>query len=262
MNFVVSRLLHGQDSESNPFENNNNNNTEIRGSSCEDGCTCEVEDPKKSTGMSGGQTNEENNTSDDEVGPVCCSNDPVKNLERLQKMGAELEKEEQSPGDIEATAKKYRDQKKILRMSLNTALAISLHNFPEGIATFVAALNDTKVGLIFAIAIAIHNIPEGLCVALPVFYATGSRRKAFIWAMVPAISEPIAALIGWLILASVMTDTTFGVLFGIVSGMMTIISVRELLPTAHRYDPDDIYVTYFFIGGMTVMALSLVLFLF
>jgi ZIP family zinc transporter len=149
-----------------------------------------------------------------------------------------------------------------MRMSINTAIAIALHNFPEGLATFVATLNSPKVGFVLAIAIAIHNIPEGICVALPIYYATGNRWQAFWWAVLSGISEPIAALLGWLILASAMTETTYAVLFGIVAGMMVIISVRELLPTAHRYDPDDNFVTTSYIGGMVVMALSLILFLF
>jgi ZIP family zinc transporter len=146
-------------------------------------------------------------------------------------------------------------------MSLNTALAIGIHNFPEGLATFVAALGDPKVGAVLAVAIAIHNIPEGLCVAMPVYYATGNRWKAFGWAMLSGMSEPVAALLGWAVLASSFSDTLYGLLFGMVAGMMVVISTRELLPTAHRYDPEDCVVTYAFISGMCIMALSLVLFL-
>jgi ZIP family zinc transporter len=112
-----------------------------------------------------------------------------------------------------------------------------------------------------AIAIAIHNIPEGLCVAMPIYYATGNRWKAFGWAVLSGVSEPVAALLGWAVLANSFTDTMFAILFGIVAGMMVIISARELLPTAHRYDPEDTVVTYSFIIGMGIMAVSLVLFL-
>lgn len=147
-------------------------------------------------------------------------------------------------------------------MGINTAIAIGLHNFPEGLATFVAALADPKVGAILAIAIGIHNIPEGLCVALPIYYATGNRWKAFCWALLSGASEPLAALLGWAILANSFSDDMYAVLFGLVAGMMVIISTRELLPTAHRYDPDDTVVTYSFIAGMVIMAFSLVLFAF
>lgn len=153
------------------------------------------------------------------------------------------------------------ENQKLMRMSINTAVAIGLHNFPEGLATFVAALNDPRVGAVLAIAIAIHNIPEGLCVAMPIYYATGNRWKAFGWAVLSGVSEPVAALLGWAVLANSFTDTMFAILFGIVAGMMVIISARELLPTAHRYDPEDTVVTYSFIIGMGIMAVSLVLFL-
>lgn len=150
---------------------------------------------------------------------------------------------------------------KLIRMSVNTAVAIALHNFPEGLATFVATLADPSVGFVLAIAIAIHNIPEGVCVAMPVFYGTGSRWKAFGWAFLSGVSEPLAAFLGWIVLANSFSDNIYAILFGIVAGMMVIISIRELLPTAHRYDPEDQVTTTSFIAGMAVMALSLVLFL-
>ena len=152
------------------------------------------------------------------------------------------------------------EKKKLVTMGLSTAMAIALHNFPEGLATFVAALDDPAVGATLAIAIGIHNIPEGLCVALPVYYATGNRWKAFAWGSLSGITEPIAALLGWLVLAGAMKDDVFGILFGLVSGMMVMIALKELIPTAHRYDPDDTVVTYSIIAGMGIIALSLVLF--
>jgi zinc transporter, ZIP family len=100
----------------------------------------------------------------------------------------------------------------------------------------------------------------GLCVALPIYYATGNRLKAFFWALLSGASEFVAALLGWAILANAFSANAYGILFGLVAGMMVIISVRELLPTAHFYDPDDTVVTYCFIGGMALMAFSLVLF--
>jgi len=149
---------------------------------------------------------------------------------------------------------------KLTQMSVNTAVAICLHNFPEGLATFVATLSDPGVGYVLAAAIAIHNIPEGLCVAMPIYYATGNRWKAFGWALLSGIAEPLAAICGWLFLARSFGDKLYAILFGMVAGMMVIICVRELLPTAHRYDPHDSVVTNSFIFGMGAMALSLVLF--
>lgn len=163
---------------------------------------------------------------------------------------------ENSPKDI----KDECDEHKLKTMGINTALAIALHNFPEGLATFVATLHDPSVGVVLAIAIGIHNIPEGLCVALPIYYSTGNRCKAFGWACLSGASEPIAALLGWIILAQAMSQIVYAILFGLVAGMMVIISMKELLPTAHRYDTEDTVVTYSFVGGMALISLSLVLF--
>jgi len=146
------------------------------------------------------------------------------------------------------------------RMGLKTALAIALHNFPEGLATFVATLSEPRVGAVLAVAIGIHNIPEGLCVALPIYYATGDRKKAFLWACLSGASEPIAAALGWWILADRFSDKIYATMFGLIAGMMVTICAKELLPTAHRYDKGDTVVTYSFIAGMAIMAISLVLF--
>ena len=153
-----------------------------------------------------------------------------------------------------------QEKRKLVRMGLQTALAIALHNFPEGLATFIAFLDEPAIGIAFAIAIAIHNIPEGFCVSLPVYYATGNRRKAFLWGTFSGVTEPIGALIGWLFFRNGLNLALYGVLFGIVGGMMVMISLRELLPTAFRYDPRDTVVTNSLVAGMFVMSLSLVLF--
>ncbi|VEU35511.1 unnamed protein product [Pseudo-nitzschia multistriata] len=152
------------------------------------------------------------------------------------------------------------ENKRLHKMGLNTALAIGLHNFPEGLATFVAALQDPKVGAVLAIAIAIHNIPEGLCVALPIYYSSGNRMKGFLWALLSGASEFIAALLGWAVLANSFSESAYAILFGLVAGMMIMISTKELLPTAHLYDDKDTVVSYSFIIGMVVMALSMCLF--
>mmetsp|Transcript_2954 Transcript_2954/g.4345 ORF Transcript_2954/g.4345 Transcript_2954/m.4345 type:complete len:360 (+) Transcript_2954:51-1130(+) len=154
-------------------------------------------------------------------------------------------------------------KKRLTKMGLMTALAIGIHNFPEGLATFLATLDDPSVGGALAVAIGIHNIPEGLCVAIPIFYATGSRHKAFLWALLSGISEPIGAAIGYAVVVAAggeISQLAYGILFGIVGGMMVSICIKELLPTAYRYDPKDKVVTYTVVIGMAVMALSLILF--
>ncbi len=152
------------------------------------------------------------------------------------------------------------ENNKLVRMGMQTALAIALHNFPEGLATFVAVLEDPKIGAVLACAIGIHNIPEGFCVALPIYYATGKRAKAFWWGALSGMSEPIGALLGWIVLANSFSDAMYGLMFGVVSGMMVMISLKELLPTAYRYDPEDTVVTNSLIAGMVIISLSLVLY--
>ena len=148
------------------------------------------------------------------------------------------------------------------RMGVMTALAIGIHNLPEGLATFVATLANPAVGGALAVAIAIHNIPEGLCVSIPIYFSTGDRWLAFRWAIVSGISEPIGAGLGWWILKDHFNEMLYGVVFGVVAGMMVMICLNELFPTAHRYDPQDKVVTKCTVAGMAVMALSLVLFVY
>jgi zinc transporter ZupT len=140
--------------------------------------------------------------------------------------------------------------------------ALAAHNFPEGLATLVAVLDEPKVGVSVAVAIGLHNIPEGICVAMPIYYATGSRYKAFFWATLSGMTELVGALLGWIVLRKVLNRVVFGILFGVIAGMMVYISIKELLPTAHRYDPEDKVTTFSLLGGMALMSLSLVLFLF
>mmetsp|Transcript_23405 Transcript_23405/g.28869 ORF Transcript_23405/g.28869 Transcript_23405/m.28869 type:complete len:416 (-) Transcript_23405:560-1807(-) len=152
------------------------------------------------------------------------------------------------------------EKKRLSHMGSMTALAIGLHNFPEGLATFVATLGDPAVGVSLAVAIAIHNIPEGLCVSIPVYYATGSRWKGFCMAFWSGVTEIIGAALGYAFLKEILGPSAYAALFGLVAGMMVTIVIKELLPTAHRYDPNDKYVTNCVFLGAFVMALSLCLF--
>lgn len=146
----------------------------------------------------------------------------------------------------------------LMRMGMLSAAAIALHNFPEGIATFVAALDNPRVGASIAAAVAIHNIPEGIAVAVPVFYATGSRARAFSWSFLSGLSEPLGALVAWWLLGGLAGPTLRGVLFAAVAGVMVFISFDELLPTAREYGEHHVAV-YGLVSGMAVMAVSLAL---
>ncbi len=149
---------------------------------------------------------------------------------------------------------------KLMRMGLFTALAIAIHNFPEGLATFTAALTDPSLGIAIAVAIAIHNIPEGIAVSVPIYYATGDKGKAFRLSFLSGLAEPIGALVGFLILMPFITPVVFGILFASVAGIMVFISLDELLPSAREYGEHHLSI-YGLVAGMVVMAISLLLFI-
>ena len=148
----------------------------------------------------------------------------------------------------------------LMRMGLFTALAVGIHNFPEGLATFTAALSDPQLGIPIAIAIAIHNVPEGIAIAVPVFYATNSKKKAFRLSFLSGLAEPIGALVGYLLLYKLFNDIVLGFVFAGVAGIMVYISLDELLPSAREYGEHHLSI-YGLIAGMAIMALSLLLFM-
>lgn len=150
--------------------------------------------------------------------------------------------------------------KKMLHMGLFTALALAIHNLPEGLATFISALDDPQIAIPIAIAIALHNIPEGIAVSLPIYYATGSKKKAFVYSFLSGLAEPVGALLGYTILKPFINDLTFGIVFAGVAGIMVFISLDKLLPTAEEYGEHHLSI-YGVIAGMAVMGLSLLLFL-
>jgi ZIP family zinc transporter len=171
-----------------------------------------------------------------------------------------------SPAAQAAGIEDYTAQhKRLMRMGLFSALAIGIHNFPEGLATFLSALQDPSLGLAIALAVALHNVPEGISVSVPIFYATGSRRKAFTLSALSGLAEPIGALIAVLVLilifgtsGAVVPPELMGILFGAVAGIMVYISLDELLPTSRAYGKGHDSLLGL-IGGMAVMALSLLL---
>lgn len=171
---------------------------------------------------------------------------------------------ESNPHEIHDIAQIDEDieskKKKLMRTGIFTALAIGIHNFPEGLATFVSALQDPKIAIPIVVAIAIHNIPEGISVSVPIYYATGDKKKAFMYSFLSGLAEPIGALIGYLVLMPFINDTVLGVLFASVAGIMVFISLDELLPLAKEYGEGHLAI-YGLVSGMAVMAVSLFLFI-
>lgn len=168
--------------------------------------------------------------------------------------------DKENPHEIRDVEDLKAKDHKLLRMGLFSALAIGIHNFPEGLATFIAALENPTLGIGIAVAIAIHNIPEGIAVAVPIYQATNSRKKAFLYSFASGLSEPIGALLGYFLLRQFLSDTMFGFVFGLVAGIMVYISLDELLPTAERYGKHHIAI-YGLVTGMAIMAISLILFI-
>ena len=161
--------------------------------------------------------------------------------------------------DAEAHAilkRRYERRSSLMRAGLFTALAIGIHNFPEGLATFATALSNVGVGVAIAIAIAIHNIPEGISVSVPIFYATGDRKKAFRLSFLSGLAEPAGALIGYLVLLPFLTHSLLASLMAFVAGIMVYISVDELLPLAHRYGRGHAVIIGITLG-MAIMAATI-----
>lgn len=146
----------------------------------------------------------------------------------------------------------------LMRTGVMTALAIGIHNFPEGLATFASALNDVHVGAFIASAIAIHNIPEGIAVSMPIYYATGNKNKAFLYSFLSGVSEPVGALIGYLVLMPFLSSTVLAGTLAFVAGIMIYISLDELLPMAHRYGHGHLVISGVILG-MLIMAISLMM---
>jgi len=168
--------------------------------------------------------------------------------------------EYENPHEIRSVREMRPDmaKRKLHRMGIFAALAIAIHNFPEGMATFFSTLHDPALGVTIAVAVALHNIPEGIAVAVPIYYATGSRKKACRHSFLSGLAEPLGAVIGYLILRPFFSDTVFGLVFAGVAGIMVFISIDELFPAAKEYDQGHAPI-YALIAGMMIMALSLLL---
>ena len=176
----------------------------------------------------------------DKVIPKHSNPHEVKNVEDMEKPGSALNDPE------------------LMKIGMFTALAIAIHNFPEGIATFMSTIQDPTIGFAIAVAVAIHNIPEGIAVSVPIYYATGDKKRAFRLSFLSGLAEPIGAIIAFLVLMPFLNDFVMGVIFAMVAGIMVFISLDELLPAAKKYDETHLSI-YGVIAGMAIMAASLIL---
>ena len=149
-----------------------------------------------------------------------------------------------------------RGDRQLLKTGLFVALGISIHNFPDGMASFVGALEDASLGVAISVAIAIHNIPEGLAVALPVYAATGSRAKAFWWSFLSGMTEPLGAALAALVLLPYLNETLLGIVLAAMAGTLVFIALDELVPVSRSFGEEHLSIVGVMIG-MVVMAASL-----
>ena len=151
-----------------------------------------------------------------------------------------------------------KNESSLMKAGVFSAIALAIHNFPEGFATFTATVYDPAIGLTLASAIAVHNIPEGIAVSVPIYYATKSKKKAFFISFLSGLAEPVGALIGFLIFRTVFNEALFGISFALCAGIMVYVALNELLPVAKDYgEPSDAIIGVTI--GMIIMAVSLIM---
>lgn len=143
---------------------------------------------------------------------------------------------------------KIPNNKELYKVGIVSMIAIIIHNIPEGIATFIATTNDTTLGLKLTLAIALHNIPEGITIAIPIYYSTNSKKKAFLYSLVSGFSEPFGAIITYIFLKEYITIKILGILFSIIAGIMLYISFYELLSSTKKYNQNKRSKLFFIIG--------------
>ncbi len=158
---------------------------------------------------------------------------------------------------LNTKSKRCQQRHQIRRAGLITAFAVTLHNFPEGMATFLVSSQDLRLGVPVAIAIAIHNIPEGIAIALPIFHATGKKRLAILYSFLSGISEPVGGLLGVILLKTIMPAQTVGIMTAAVAGIMVYLSFDTLLPLAREYGENH-HVIIGIVSGMLIMGFGLI----
>ena len=165
----------------------------------------------------------------------------------------------ENPHEMNTISLESSGNKNLMRLGVFSAIAIAIHNFPEGMATFVSTMENPQAGISIAIAVAIHNIPEGIAVAIPIYYATNSRGKAIGNSFLSGVAEPVGGLLGYFILAAIFKESFLGIILAAVAGIMVYISLDELLPTAEKYGKHHVAIIGV-IAGMAFMGFSLLFF--
>ncbi len=148
------------------------------------------------------------------------------------------------------------EERRLMNAGVMTAAGIAIHNFPEGMAVLFTSMHDLTIGISLAVAIALHNIPEGIAVSMPIYYATRSRKKAFLYSFFSGVTEPVGAVFGYLLLSPFLSESILMGTLSAVAGIMVFISFDELLPVSFARGEEHLAIGGVFVG-MAVMALSL-----
>lgn len=146
----------------------------------------------------------------------------------------------------------------LYKVGIFSMLAIILHNIPEGIATFLASTSDMSLGIALTIAIALHNVPEGISISIPIYYSSNSKKRAILYTLISAFSEPFGALLAYLFLSKIVTDMIMGCIFSVIAGIMIFISMFELLPTSFKYKNRGVTILFFIIGILFMYINSII----
>lgn len=151
---------------------------------------------------------------------------------------------------------KIKDNDVLYKTGILSMIGIMIHNIPEGIVTYVLSTVDMKLGLIFAIAIILHNIPEGISISVPIYYSKKSKKKAFLYTMISGLSEPLGALLSMIFLYKYISNFLIAILFSLIAGLMSYISIFELMKTSYKYDKNKIYILY---GSLFILIVEILL---
>ena len=151
---------------------------------------------------------------------------------------------------------KIKDNDVLYKTGIISMIGIMIHNIPEGIVTYILSTVDMKLGLIFAIAIILHNIPEGISISVPIYYSKKSKKKAFLYTMISGLSEPLGALLSMIFLYKNISNFLIAILFSLIAGLMSYISIFELMKTSFKYDKNKIYILY---GSFFILIVEILL---
>lgn len=168
--------------------------------------------------------------------------------------------EASNPHEMHSVEEMKRNSSRLKHTGIITALTIGIHNFPEGIATFMTGLTSLELAIPITVAIAIHNIPEGIAVAVPIYHATGNKKKAFWLSFSSGLAEPVGAVLAYFFLMQFWNPVLNALILAIVAGIMIFISLDELLPSAEKYGKHHLSIIGL-VTGMAIMAISLYLFI-